>query len=146
MTPADVGTIPDSEIVEMLVSLAPADESVAWLAAVIADPVKLAGVSELSRRYVADRHGQCSLPRAKSAGTVLIDGAKFKEFFWRHRIPLTAVGPMASKCLGHASVVAHKGRLSFWTADAIATELGMTVEDFIEAVAAPEEPSRLGVA
>lgn len=146
MTTADVRTMPDNEIVEMLVALAPADESVAWLAAVIADPVKVAGVSELSRRYVADRHGRCRLPRAKSAGTVLVDGAKFKEFFWRHRIPLTAVGPMASKCPGYASVVAHKGRLSFWTADAIATELGMTVDAFIEAIAAPEELSRLGVA
>ncbi len=146
MTPADVRTLPANEIVEMLVSLAPTDESAAWLAAVIADPVKVAGVSELSRRYVADRQGRGSLPRARSAGTVLIDGAKFKRVFWRHRIPLTAVGPMANKSTGYASVVAYKGRMSFWTADAIAAELGMNVDAFIEAIGAPEELSRLGVA
>jgi hypothetical protein len=133
----------DNDIVELLVLLEPSEQAVAWLASVISDPIKAAGVNELSRRYVSTSTGRCRLPRAKSAGTVLIDGAKFKEFFWRHRIPLTAVGPMASKCPGYASVVAHKGRLSYWTADAIATELGMHVDEFIAAIASNEELSRL---
>lgn len=145
MTPSEVRTMPASEIVEMLVSLKPSDESVAWLASVIADPAKVAGVNELSRRYVAERDGRGSLPRARFASSVLIDGAKFKSFFWRHRIPLTAVGPMAGKCPGYGSVVAHKQRLSYWTADAIANELGMHVEAFIAEIAAPAELERLAV-
>lgn len=146
MTPTDVRSMPDTAIIEMLVSLAPADESVAWLAAVIADPVKVAGVSDLSRRYVADRHDRRSLPRAKSAGTVLIDGASFKELMWVNRIPMNQVGPMIGRCDGWGSVIAHKGRMSYWAADALATELGLHVDAFIEAIAAPEELSRLGVA
>lgn len=133
----------DSAIVEMLVSLKPSDQAVAWLASVIADPAKVAGVNELSRRYVAKSDGRCSLPRAKCAGTVLIDGAKFKSLMWRHRLPLTAVGPMVGKCSGYASVIAHKGRLSYWTADAIATELGMHVHEFIAAIASDEELQRV---
>lgn len=134
----------DSEIVEMLVSLRPSDESVAWLASVIADPIKVAGVNELSRRYVASAEGRPSLPRAKTAASVFIDGAKFKELLWRHRIPLVAVGPAIGKCAGLASVLASKGRMSFWTADAIATELlDMHVDQFIQAIAAPEELKRM---
>ena len=143
MTPSEVRTMSDTDIVELLVSLKPSDQAVAWLAAVISDPAKIAGVNELSRRYVANRSGRCVLPRAKSAGTVLIDGAKFKSLMWRHRLPLTAVGPMVGKCSGYASVVASKGRLSYWTADAIANELGYHVDEFITAIASSVELQRL---
>jgi len=145
MSPAEVRQMTDTEIVEMLVSLKPSDESVAWLASVIADPAKVAGVNELSRRYVADRHGRCSLPRAKSAGSVLIDGSAFKHAFWLRRIPLSHVGPLIGKSSGLGSVLAHKGRISYWTADAIANELGIHVDAFLAEIAAPAELERLAL-
>lgn len=143
MSPAEVRSLSDKQIVEMLVSLKPSDQAVAWLASVISDPSKVAGVSELSRRYVAKSSGRRVHPRAKSAGSVLIDGAKFKSLMWKYRLPLTTVGPMVGKSSGYASVTAHKGRMSYWTADAIATELGMHVDEFIAAVGTDEELSRL---
>lgn len=143
MSPSDVVSMRDNEIVEMLVSLRPSDQAVAWLASVIADPVMAAGVSELSRRYGSKREGRVGLPRARSATTVHVDGARFKEFFWMRRIPLRQVGPMVGKCEGLGSVIAHKGRIGFWTADSIATELGMHVDSFIAAVGTSEELQRL---
>lgn len=143
MSPSEVRTMSDSAIVELLVSLRSSDEAVAWLASVIADPVMVAGVNELSRRYVAKRDGQRRPPRAKSAGTVLIDGAKFKHMMWLNRIPMNRIGPMIGKCDGWGSVIAHKGRMSYWAADAIATEIGMHVDTFIEAIASSEELQRL---
>lgn len=85
------------------------------------------------------------LPRARSATTVRIDGAKFKEFFWLRRIPLSRVGPMVGRCPNLASVLARNGCLSYWTADDIATELGMHVDAFIAAVGTDEELMRLAV-
>lgn len=144
MTPADVKVMPASEIVEMLVDLKPSVEAVAWLASVLCDPAKVAGVNELSRRYNADGAGKCSLPRARSAGTILIDGAKFKHICWVNRVPMNRIGPMIGKCEGWGSVIAHKGRMSYWAADAIAIELGFShVDAFIEAIATPEELERL---
>ena len=143
MTPSEVRTMSDTDIVELLISLKPSDQAVAWLASVIADPTKVAAVNELSHRYAVKSAGGRALPRAKSAGTVLIDGAKFKSLMWRHRLPLAAVGPRVGKCSGYASVVAHKGRLSYWTADAIANELGMHIDAFIAAIASDEELVRL---
>lgn len=134
----------DSAIVEMLVSLKPSDQAVAWLASVIADPAKAAGVAELSRRYSAKREGRCSLPRAKSAGSVSIDGAKLKALLWRHRLPLKSVGPMIGKSEGLLSVLCHKGSASFWTLDALATEvLDCRVEELIAEIGTPEELQRL---
>jgi hypothetical protein len=144
MTPAEVRTMDDASIAELLMSLRPgSDEAVAWLASVIADPAKVAGVCELARRYTVNRDGRQTLPRAKSASSVWIDGTKFKEFFFQRRIPLREVGPMVGKCAGFGSVAAHKGRLSFWTADAIANELGLHVDAFLAQVGTAEEVARL---
>ena len=145
MTPSEVRTLPDSAIVELLVSLRPSDESVAWLASVIADPAKVAGVNELSRRYGASSTGRRSLPRAKAAGSVLIDGAAFKHALWLRRIPLSHIGPMVGKSSGLGSVLAHKGRISYWTADAIANELGIHVDAFLAEIATPAERERLAL-
>lgn len=147
MSPNEVRTLSNVQILEMLVSIRPgADEAVSWLASVIADPAMVEGVNELSRRYATDNTGKVALPRARSAGTVLIDGAKFKHLMWLHRIPMNRIGPLIGKCEGWGSVIAHKGRMSYWTADAIATELGCHVDALIEAIAAPEELSRVGAA
>lgn len=145
MTPAEVQTMPDHEIVELLVSLRPSDPSVAWLASIIASPAKIAGVNELARRYDVSQGGGSRHPRAKHADSVCIDGARFKEFFWTRRIPLREVGPLAGKCEGLGSVIAHRGPMSFWTADAIANELGLHVDAFLAQVASPVELERLGV-
>lgn len=144
MTPSEVRTMQDSTIVEMLVNLHPSDQAVAWLASVIADPAKAAGVAELSRRYCATAEGRVALPRARSAGSVSIDGAKLKALMWRHRLPLKSVGPMIGRSEGLLSVVCHKGSASFWTLDAIATEvLDCRVEDLIAEIGSPEELQRL---
>lgn len=144
MSPSEVRRMNDADIVEMLVSLKPSDQAVAWLASVIADPAKVAGVNELSRRYVAKQQGSCRHPRAKSAGSISFDGAKFKELMWRHRVPLSSIGPAIGKSAGLGSVLAHKGKMSFFTADAIATEvIGCHVSEFIAAIATDEELQRL---
>lgn len=83
--------------------------------------------------------------RARCATSVLIDGAKVKQFFWQRRIPLSHVGPMVGRCSGLMSVLARKGCMSYWTADDIATELGMHVDAFIAAVGTEEELMRLAV-
>lgn len=85
------------------------------------------------------------LTRARCATSVLIDGTKLKEFFWLRRIPLSHVGPMVGRCSGLVSVLARKGCMSYWTADDIATELGMHVDAFIAAVGTDEELMRLAV-
>jgi hypothetical protein len=144
MSPNEVRSLTNVEILGMLVSLRPgADEAVSWLASVIADPVMVAGVGELSRRYVAGKDGNVGVQRAKSAGTVLIDGARFKHLMWLNRIAMNQIGPMIGKCDGWGSVIAHKGHMSYWAADAIATEIGMHVDAFIEAIASSEELQRL---
>lgn len=145
MTPAEVRTMKDNQIVELLVNFHPSSDAVAWLASVIADPSRAAGVAELSRRYAAKESGRCSLPRARSAYSVWIDGEKFKRYFFSRRIALREVGPLAGLSEGYASVTAHKGRMSYWTADRIATALGERVDDFIAAVGSPEEVMRLSV-
>lgn len=143
MTPTEVRSLNDSQIVDLLVNMHPSDEAVAWLASVISSPEKVAGVAELSRRYAVNRDGRHRLPRARSASSVWIDGTRFKNFFFDRRIPLREVGPMVGKCEGLGSVIAHKGRASFWTLDAIATELGLHVDAFIAAIASEEELKRL---
>lgn len=143
MSPTEVRRMTDSEIIEMLVSLRPSDEAVAWLAAVIADPARTAGVAELSRRYAAHRDGRIGLPRARSAGTVSLDSIKFKNFMWSRRITMTEVGLMIGRSDGLGSCIASRGRTSYWTADAIATELGMTPEAFLAQVGTEEEVARL---
>jgi len=144
MSPNEVRSLTNVQILEMLVSLRPgADEAVSWLASVISDPVMVEGVNELSRRYSGHSEGKPALPRARSAGSLLIDGAKFKHLMWLNRIPMNQIGPMIGKCDGWGSVIAHKGRMSYWAADAIAIELGMHVDAFIEAIASSEELQRL---
>lgn len=144
MSPNEVKNLTNVQILELLVSLRPgSDEAVSWLASIIADPLMAEGVKELSRRYAGRREGKSVLPRARSAGSLLIDGAKFKHLMWLNRIPMNQIGPMIGKCDGWGSVIAHKGRMSYWAADAIATQLGMHVTAFIEAIASSEELQRL---
>lgn len=140
---SNIRSMTDVQIVEMLVSLKPSDQAMAWLASVISNPACAAGVNELSRRYAAKSDSRVAVPRAKSAGTVLLDGAKFKHLMWVNRIPMNQIGPAIGKSAGLGSVLAHKGRMSYWTADAIAAEIGMHVDAFIEAIASPEELQRL---
>lgn len=145
MSPAEVRQMTDTQIVEMLVDLQPGDEAMVWLASVISDPALTEGVSELARRYSATTAGKHRLPRAKCADSVFVDGALFKQFFFLRRIKLREIGPMIGKCEGLGSVVAHKGRMSYWTADAIASELEIHVDDFIRQVASQVELERLSI-
>jgi len=81
--------------------------------------------------------------RYPNATTVLIDGDKLRKFCWLNRTPLSHIGPMVGRCSGLASVLARKGQMSYYTADDIACEFGLHVEDFIRQIAAPEELERL---
>ncbi|MDO8847718.1 MAG: hypothetical protein Q7W51_04955 [Coriobacteriia bacterium] len=81
----------------------------------------------------------------RSATTVLIDGDKLRRFCWLNRTPLSHIGPMIGRCSGLASVLARTGHMSYYTADDIAREFGLHVEDFIRQIAAPEEMERLQV-
>ena len=147
MSPAEVRQMTDTQIVEMLVNLSPSGDkaAVAWLASVISSPAHAEGVNELSRRYSAASAGRHRLPRAKHDDSVFIDGAKFKQFFFMRRMALREIGPLIGKCEGIGSVLAHKGRMSFWTADAIANELGMHVDAFIAQVGTAIELERLNL-
>lgn len=145
MTPAELRTMPDREIASMLTNLRPSDDAVAWLAALLSDPASVAGVNELARRYEMSQSGVRRNPRAKHADSVRIDGTRFKQFFWTRRIALREIGPMVGKSEGLGSVIAFKGSTSYWTADAIANELGLHVDAFLAQVGSSAELERLGV-
>lgn len=147
MSPAEVRQMTDVQIVELLVNLSPSADNaaLAWIASVISSPALAEGVNELSRRYSAASAGKHRLPRAKHADSVFIDGSRFKQFFFLRRIALREIGPMIGKCEGYGSVLAHKGRMSYWSADAIATELGMHVDAFIAQVGDLVELERLSL-
>lgn len=147
MSPSDVRSLDDRQIVEMLVSLKPADEAVAWLAAVISDDASFEGVRELRRRF-ARSTAEASVPTTKSgqhknANTVAIDAERFRSFCYRRRLALTAVGPMFGRCAGWASVMCYKGHAGFYALDELALALDMRVEELIEAVATDEELRRV---
>ena len=144
MSPSEVRSMSSAGIVSMLTDKGPQEEALAWLASLISDPSMVAGVNELSCRYAVKSPVPASTERARCAMSVRIDPAKYRHFFWRRRIPLCAMGPMVGKSDGLGSVIASKGRMGYWTADALATELGMHVDALIAEIGTPEELERLG--
>jgi len=148
MSPADVRRMADHRIVEMLVSLRPGDEALAWLASVISSPVLVEGVNELQRRY-AVRTGNAPTPTASGrhphAATVHVDPVRWKDFFWRRRMTLMSVGPMVNRCSGWASVVANKRAVGMFALDEIACELDMHLDDLIFEVGTDGERARLAL-
>jgi hypothetical protein len=148
MSPNEVRNLTNVQILEMLVNLRPSDDAVAWLASVIADPVNVAGVAELSRRYVMASRPDVLVSqsgRHPNATSIRISADAFRAFFYRRRIPLMEVGPLFGRCSGWASVVCNKARIGYWAADELASELGLHVDDFLSQVCAPEELPRLSV-
>jgi len=79
------------------------------------------------------------------ATTVWVDPEKLRRFFWLRRTPLSHVGPMINKCEGLASALVAKGHMSYFTADDIAVEFGLHVNDFIQLVGSDKELERLQV-
>jgi hypothetical protein len=53
---------------------------------------------------------------------------------------------MIDRCTGWASVVAHKGTVSYWALDQLATELEVHIDELIAAVGTEAELARLNVA
>jgi len=149
MSPSEVRTMSDSAIVEMLVSMTPTDEAVAWLATVISDDASFEGVRELRRRFTGSIDGvpgaTADVGRHKNANTVMIDGSRFRAFCYRRRLPLTAIGPMFGRCDGWASVICHKGHAGFYALDELALALDMRVEELIDEIGTDEERARLDV-
>jgi hypothetical protein len=148
MSPIDMKDKPAGEIVEMLAALRPSDEALAWLAAAIADPIVVEGVSELSRRYRASQQDPEVAPpsrRYSGAMTVMIEPARWAGFFFGRRMPLNAVGPMFNRCEGWASVIKKKARAGYYALDDLACALNMCVDDLIYQVGTDEERARLSV-
>lgn len=148
MSPAEVHSMTNDQIVKMLVSLRPGDEAVAWLASVISNPVLVEGVNELQRRYaVRSGNAPCPTPAGQHphARTVHVDPARWRSFWWRRRMTLLEVGPMVNRCDGWASVVASRGRAGLYVLDEIACELEMNLDDLIFEVGTDSERSRLAV-
>lgn len=146
MTPSEIRSMPDREILEMLVNLKASDEAVAWLASVIADDAAFEGVRELRRRFasVAVDRSQPS-GRMRSARTVSISRERWNQFFWRRRIALVDVGSLMepARCSGWASVIGAKGRAGLYALDDLACALGMHVDELIQDVGTDEELQRL---
>lgn len=149
MTPTEIRALSDEELVGMLTSFRTSDAAVvAWLAALVADPTALEGVSELRRRYqaaVEPARPSSHSERYAGALSVKIDRRRWNSFWFRRRTPLNAVGPMANRCPGLGSVIGHKGSAGYYTLDAIACELDMRVDDLIYEVGTDEERERLAV-
>lgn len=145
MSPNEVVSMPSHEIVELLQDLRPSDEAAAWLSALIADPAMVEGVSELARRYAASHVGGSFEGRARSADSVLISGPKFKHAMWKRRIPLSEVGPLIGRSVGLGSVLAHKGRINYYTCDELARAIGVHVDALVAEICADEELERLTV-
>lgn len=146
MTPAEVKSTRTADLVDMLTHLRPSDDAVAWLAALISDPVAVEGVAELRRRYAPEP----SFPvtgsgRMTGATSVFIDRGRWNSFFFQRRIPLSQVGPLMEpeRCDGWASVIGHKGRAGFAALDDLACSLDMHVDDLIWQVGTDAERERL---
>jgi hypothetical protein len=144
MSPAEVCSMSDTQIIEMMAASHPAGEAIVWLASVISDPALVEGVNELRRRYcppevavsgtAADRH-----PHARS---VKLDPDRWRAFFFRRRLTLMEIGPMIGKSDAWASAMGHKARANFFSLDEVACVLGMHVEQLIDEVATEEERAR----
>lgn len=145
MSPAELRSMTDGQIVEMLVRLRPDDAAVAWLASVISNPTLAEGVAELHRRY---RPSVVAPPvtatgKHSHAGTVLIDPERWRSFFWRRRITLSEAGLMCGRSDGWAAVIAHRGRAGYYALDSLACELGITVSQLIDEVGTDDERARI---
>ncbi|HEY3317199.1 MAG TPA: hypothetical protein VGK50_02080 [Coriobacteriia bacterium] len=149
MTPSEMRLLTDQDLVGMLTSLRTSDAAVAWLAALLAEPTALEGVSELRRRYQgAVEPPRLAAPSGRYVGalSVKIDRRRWNSFWFRRRMPLNAVGPLVNRCAGLGSVIGHKGSAGYYTLDALACELEMRVDDLIFEVGTDEERERLAVA
>lgn len=145
MSPSDVRTMNSAEVVDLVANAKPSEEVLGWLASVIADPVKLAGVEELSRRYEASRTPGRIQGHMRSTNSIRIDPAKYKHAMWKRRIALREVGPMIGRSEGLGSVLASKARVNYFTLDDLATAIGMHVDTLIAEICADEELERLSI-
>ena len=149
MSPSEIRSMEDRQIVEMIVSIGPSEEAVAWLAAVVSDDVAYEGVKELRRRFGRE----FVVPRTESgrmvsARTVTIDPERWRSFFHRRRIALVDVGISLMdppRCATWASVMASRGKVGLYALDDLATGLGLRVDDLIDEVGTDEERARLSV-
>lgn len=146
MTPTEVRSMSDHQIVEMLVSLKPSDQAVAWLASVITDDAAFEGVRELRRRF--DGRRLESVPatpsgRVASSRTVFINPDRWAAFAFRRRMSMTDLGPLCGRSEGWGSVMKARGRAGFYALDDLACALGMHVDQLIQEVGTDEELERL---
>lgn len=150
MSPTEIRSMRDRDIVEMLVALHPSDEAVAWLAALLTDDDAFEGVRELRKRFTtSDKIEIPKTPtgRVASARTVAIDPDRWRSFFWRRRIAMVDVGPMMEppRCSGWGHVITHKGQAGIYALDDLACALGIHVDQLIDEIGTNDERARLSI-
>lgn len=148
MSPAEIKSMHNRDIVEMLVSLHPSDEAVAWLAALLTDDAAFEGVRELRKRFTTSIEPE--LPKTPTgkhphAGTVLIDPDRWRSFLWRRRLTMSEAGLMCGRSDGWAAVIAHRGRAGYFALDALACALSLHIDQLIDEVGTDDERARLSI-
>ena len=145
MTPTEVRSLSDAAIVELLLSMKPSDQAVAWLASVITNDAAFEGVRELRRRFSSRPNVPSTLTgRAASSRTVFIDPQRWAAFAFRRRLSMTELGPLCGRSEGWGSVMKSRRRAGFYALDDLACALGMHVDELIQEVGTDEECSRIG--
>lgn len=146
MASTEVRSMSDSAIVEMLVSLKPSDQAVAWLASLITDEAAFEGVRELRLRFTGQAGSHVPATpsgRIASSRTVFIDPHRWASFAFRRRLSMTDLGPLCGRCEGWGSVMKARGRAGFYALDDLACALGIHVSELIQEVGTDEELQRL---
>jgi hypothetical protein len=147
MSPSDVRSLEDREIVELLAGLEPSSQkAMQWLAAIVSDDVAYEGVRELRRRFGREPSApELESDRMPSARTVAIDRQRWNTFFFRRRMALVEAGPLMEppRSTAWASVMGSRGRAGLYALDDLACALGIHVNELISEVGTDEELSRL---
>jgi hypothetical protein len=84
-------------------------------------------------------------PRARLATTVALDRERFREFWWRRRTNMVAVGPLFGRSEAWASSMLAKGHAGYYALDELASVLGLHVDELVYEVGTDEERDRIGV-
>jgi hypothetical protein len=139
MSPSEIALLSDEEIVDLLVNL-----STNVTVATLAGDEFYAAILELRKRHVPE----LDVPRTPSgrvrrATSIEIDAERWRAAWYRRRLTQLAVCDLIGKSYTFVNVIARRGSVSFYTVDAIASELGETTDDLLFEVASDRERRRL---
>jgi len=139
MSPSEIALLSDDQIVEYVVDLS-TNVTVATLAG---DEI-FSAVCELRRRHAP----QIDVPRTPSgrvrrATSIEIDPERWRSAWYRRRMTQLALCELIGKSYTFINVCARRGSVSYFTLDAIASELGEVTDDLAYEVASDRERQRL---